>query len=203
MTSADRPAFIRDAVFIRGVMDPKWIPVEQHPIVLAAGRSNAGKSSLLNALCGRSKLARVSKTPGRTTEINFFLIDGAWFIADLPGYGFARRSRTDRAPWEPVIMALLDDPRARTILLAADIRRDPEAEEAQLADLAHERGVTLRLVLTKSDKLGRNERAARAAVWSRWTGTMMPPPAVISSTKGDGIADLRMALLEDVADRDQ
>ncbi len=152
---------------------PAWAIAE----VAVAGRSNCGKSSLLNCLGGRSDLARVSKTPGRTQRIHFFRETALDFaLVDLPGYGFARVSKADRARFAAAVDEYLRERRnLRGLVLLLDVRRTPEAEEHMLAEFTASRGIRLLLVATKVDKLGRAERARRfreldSAGLGRWVG---------------------------------
>lgn len=150
---------------------PRW-PL---PEVAVAGRSNCGKSSLLNVIGGRSDLARVSKTPGRTQRIHFFQ-DATLGLAvvDLPGYGFARVSKQDRARFAAAVDAYLTSrPNLRGLVLLLDARRSPEDEERMLAEFATSRGIGLVVVATKIDKLNRAERSRRLreldeAGFGRW-----------------------------------
>lgn len=184
--------------FVKGAVEARQFPPEDRPFVVIGGRSNCGKSSLLNAIFRTKSLARVSKTPGRTTELNFFDVAGRWFIVDLPGYGFAAQPNARAASWGPVIDALLADPRTRMVLILADVRRSPQVEEAQLAELADHHRRAWRLVLTKADKVGRNELRK---LWSAWRrAAAVTEPFVTSSRTGEGIDDLRKALEECVAD---
>ncbi len=183
--------------FIKGAVQASQFPPEDRPFVLVAGRSNCGKSSLLNALFKTKSLARTSKTPGRTTELNFFDVAERWFIVDLPGYGFAAQSNARTGLWGPVIDSLLADPRTALVLILADIRRAPQKEEAQLADLADHHRRAWRLVLTKSDKVGRNEFTKLLSVWRR--ASAETEPFVTSARLGTGIPELHAALEEMVA----
>jgi len=131
--------------------------------VAIVGRSNSGKSSLLNLLGGRHDLARVSKTPGRTQRIHFFAERKLGLaVVDLPGYGFARVAKTDHARFtEAIERYLIERAELRGIVLLLDVRRSVEDDERALAELAARRGVGLVCVATKVDKLGRSERARR------------------------------------------
>lgn len=140
---------------------PRW----SLPEVAIAGRSNSGKSSLLNAIAGRHDLARVSKTPGRTRRIHFFAAESAGLaLVDLPGYGFARVSKSARARFAAAVEQYLRERvQLRALVLIADVRRDPQDEERLLAEFAAERGLGLIAVAGKIDKLGRGERVRRLA----------------------------------------
>lgn len=134
-------------------------PKVRFPQVAFAGRSNVGKSSLLNALLGRAGLARVSRTPGRTRGIAFFEVEGRYAFADLPGYGYAKVSREERGAWKGLVEGYFDScRRLRRVYLLVDVRRGPAEEERQLAAYLAERRVPHRWVGTKADKLTPRER---------------------------------------------
>jgi GTP-binding protein len=142
-----------------------WRPENTLPEVALAGRSNVGKSSLINRLLGRRAVARVSRTPGRTREINFFRINDQFVLADLPGYGYARISKERRAVWGPLIEGYLRDSRAlRGVVLLMDIRRDPSDDDRAMLDFLGSLDVPGVVVLTKADKLTRTAAVARHAV---------------------------------------
>ncbi len=134
-------------------------PKVRLPQVAFAGRSNVGKSSLLNALLGCAGLARVSRTPGRTRGIAFFEVEGRYAFADLPGYGYAKVSREERGAWKDLVEGYLGSCRLlRRVYLLVDARRGPGEEERMLAGYLAERGIPHRWVGTKADKLGARER---------------------------------------------
>lgn len=184
---------VRSAAFFAAAAHPRQLPPPRFPEIALAGRSNVGKSSLLNRLVGRQALARVSRTPGRTQKINFFLIDGRYLLADLPGYGFARVPSRVREQWREVIEAYLDRrPTLRGVVLIVDVRRGVEPDDALLIDFLSCRGVAVQLAVTKIDKLGRGERIRRL----REILASYPDlsPIGCSATSGEGIADLARAV---------
>lgn len=139
-----------------------WRPEHALPEVAFAGRSNVGKSSLINALVRRRALARVSKTPGRTREIHFFNVNNAFVLADLPGYGYARISKERQAAWRPLIEGFLRrSPRLAGIVQLLDVRRDPSDDDRQMFDLLAELGLPTLVCVTKVDKLSRGAVQAR------------------------------------------
>ena len=153
--SAD-PLVIRDIEFLGGMASPtSWRPPELAlPEVAFSGRSNVGKSSLLNALVKRKALARVSKTPGKTREINFFRVNKLFVLADLPGYGFARVAKTTREAWRPLIEGYLrTSPQLRGVVQLIDSRHEPSPDDLQMLDFLSEIGAPTIVVLTKIDKL--------------------------------------------------
>jgi GTP-binding protein len=151
---------IISAEFRLSVHRPEQLPREEYPEVAFLGRSNVGKSSLINALLGRKKLVRVSATPGRTRAVNFFLINGFWYFVDLPGFGYAAVSREEKAGWGRLARHYLE---ARENLAAVvflqDGRRLPGVAEVYLWEFLAARGRRVIPVLTKADKLKQGERA--------------------------------------------
>jgi len=133
------------------------LPSSLLPEVALVGRSNVGKSSLVNALLGRRQLARTSSTPGKTRRIHFYRIDDKAHLVDLPGYGYARISKSEQASWRKLVEGYLRAERKtlRSVLLLVDIRRDWRSEEEALIDWVQHQGIELRIVLTKADKLSR------------------------------------------------
>jgi len=159
------------------------------PQVAFAGRSNVGKSSLLNALVGHSRLARTGKTPGRTRGIAFFEVEGRFAFADLPGYGYAKVSRREREEWRRLVETYFSScDRLRKVYLLVDLRRGPEEEEEMLAEFLVSHGVPYRFVATKADKVKPRE-ASRMA--SRFAGegwlARGGPPVSVSARTGAGI----------------
>ena len=166
MSDSERPRnplVIRSLEFLGGMASVGgWRPEPTLPEVAFAGRSNVGKSSLLNRLIHRKKFARVSNTPGRTREINFFKVNDAFIFVDLPGYGYARISKEKRAEWKPLIEGYLrQSPQLRGIVHLLDVRHDPTNDDRQMLDFLGELGVPTIVVLTKTDKLNAAERTRR------------------------------------------
>jgi GTP-binding protein len=148
------------ATFLRGAAEPAHLPRLPYPEVAFAGRSNVGKSSLLNRLVGQHRLARVSKTPGRTQQINFFLVDERLVFVDLPGYGFARVPRHVQEQWKHLVEAyLMQRPNLRAVVVLVDLRRGVQADDARLLAYLAAYGIATIVVATKADKLSRSERA--------------------------------------------
>ncbi len=150
------------ARFVGAAARPGQEPRLGLPEIAFAGRSNVGKSSLLNALVGRRALARTSSTPGRTRQLNFFVVNERLGLVDLPGYGFAVGSEAERREWKPLVERYLRDrPTLRGVVVIVDARRGLEAEEIELLGYLAEVGRPAVLVATKLDKLGRGD-ATRA-----------------------------------------
>ncbi len=154
---------IGSASFLLSAENATHYPAPTLPEVAFGGRSNVGKSSLMNVLMARQKLVRVSRTPGRTRHINFFEVDGRVRLVDLPGYGYARRSRQERAAWGPMMDEyLLDREALAAVVLLVEARRGPEQQERELLELILARGLRAIVVATKADQVPPN-RANRAA----------------------------------------
>lgn len=182
---------IKNAEIVISCSSPKQFPETGLPEVAFLGRSNVGKSSLLNALVQRKKLARTSSTPGKTRLIHFFRVETGGrelMLVDLPGYGWARVSRKERASWQALIESYLEDrPPLRAALLLQDLRRDFSDDETLLLEWLAERDVPSMVVLTKTDKLKPMRRKARIAALKK---SLHAPTAAIvptSSGSGDGI----------------
>jgi GTP-binding protein len=173
-------------------------PRTRLPEIALLGRSNVGKSSLLNRLAQRRRLARTSTSPGKTRLVHFYQIERperALLLVDLPGYGWARVSKAERAGWKELVEAYLGRrERLRGALLLQDVRRDWGEDEALLGAWLAERGLPVLLVLTKADKLGAAERARR--VRSLTAHARVPPERCIvtSSHTGEGIEALWRAI---------
>jgi GTP-binding protein len=159
----DEPLIIRNVEFMGGMAETEgWRPESSLPEIAFAGRSNVGKSSLLNALVRRKSFARVSRTPGRTREINFFRINNTFTLVDLPGYGYARISKSRKAEWRPMIESYLRrTTQLRGIVLLLDIRRDPSEDDRAMLDFLAEVEVPTIVALTKTDKLSKLAAQAR------------------------------------------
>lgn len=148
--------------FVKSAAAMRDAPSSTLAEVALCGRSNVGKSSLINTLCNRRQLARVSTTPGRTRLINFFDVQGRVMLVDLPGFGFAIGDKAEVAAWGKTIHGYLDDRRQLALsLLLFDARRGPEREEEELLMWFREAGRPCLAVMTKADKIGRSELATR------------------------------------------
>ena len=164
------------------------------PEVALAGRSNVGKSTLLNQLVGQRGVARVSKTPGRTQQINFFVVDERLALVDLPGYGFARVPEPVRAAWQRLIEAYLTRRRTlRLVVVIVDLRRGIEADDRLLLDYLRAHGIAAAVVATKADKLRFAERRRQIDALR----AQLDPAAELvtcSGRTGEGIEDVRHLL---------
>jgi GTP-binding protein len=194
---ADR-LVIRNVEFIGGMAEKHgWRPESSLPEVAFAGRSNVGKSSLLNALVRRKSFARVSRTPGRTREINFFRVNNTYVLVDLPGYGYARISKAKKAEWRPMIESYLRrTTQLRGIVLLLDIRREPSEDDRAMLDFLAELGVPTIVALTKADKLTKSDAREKVAKVSRVLA--LEPDQVIqfSAHSGEGRVELLEAITQ-------
>jgi GTP-binding protein len=165
------------------------------PEIAFVGRSNVGKSSLLNSLVGRPGLARVSGTPGKTTLVNVFRLP-ALYLIDLPGYGFARASKSARAGYRTLLDRFLSERRTLAgVVWLLDIRHQPSSDDLAIQELLTRSGRPVLAVLTKADKLRRGERAGRARELTEALGLHGDQVQLTSSSSGEGIADLGASIL--------
>jgi GTP-binding protein len=162
------------------------------PEVAFIGRSNVGKSSLLNAVAGR-KIARLSRTPGTTRLLNVYALESLYYL-DLPGYGYARAGRTDRATFRRLMSGALDRPRLAGAVWLLDIRRDPSADDRATQALLAARQTRVLAALTKSDQLARAERQRRERALQQALQLDPEQLIVTSARHGEGVAELREAI---------
>ena len=190
-----RLLFAREVLFMLSVVNLDSLPPADRPEICFAGRSNVGKSSLINALTNRKGLARASNTPGRTRELNYFNVDDRLNLVDLPGYGYARAPKTEISNWTRLTRAFL---RGRAglgrVFLLIDSRHGIKPSDIELMEMLDDAAVTYQLVLTKSDKI---KKAELDKVMRRTSRTIGKRPAahpelmVTSSEKKTGLDDLR------------
>ena len=193
---AGRKLFAAESKFVKGVVGLDGLPLGDRPEVAFAGRSNVGKSSLINALTNRKNLARSSNTPGRTQEINFFdLANGRYYLVDLPGYGFAEAPRKTVDTWSRLTIEYLRmRSKLRRVFLLIDARRGVGEVDKGVLDQLDASAVSYQIVLTKSDKLNPSDVEA---VYAGAVDALKLRPAahprviVTSSEKGLGLPDLR------------
>ncbi|GAB3672797.1 ribosome biogenesis GTP-binding protein YihA/YsxC [Salinisphaera aquimarina] len=187
-----KPTDFKDMQFVCSAPTPRAFPDPEGPEIAFAGRSNAGKSSALNAICERVGLARTSKTPGRTQAINFFE-SGPLRFADLPGYGYARVPPATKAAWQALIEGYLSGRTTLTgVVLIMDARRPLTAFDRQFLDWGTRFGLAFHLILTKADKLSRNQQIkALRGVEQEIEGATMQ---LFSASKRQGIDEARAAI---------
>ncbi len=195
MSSSDAPTSpdnwdLKEASFVKSSALPSECPKPDRPEYAFIGRSNVGKSSLLNMLVGRNSLAKTSSTPGKTQLINHFDVDDTWYLVDLPGFGYAKVSKKDRAKWMKVTQDYLN---TRTnlmcVMMLVDSRIPAQKVDLEFMAWMGEAGLPFVLVFTKVDKLNKSERAAflpayEQVMLKQWN--KMPPVFVTSGNTGEG-----------------
>jgi GTP-binding protein len=179
------------ARFLAAAAEPEQLPRFDHPEIAFAGRSNVGKSSLLNRLVGQRRLARVSKTPGRTQQLNFFLVDEQLVFVDLPGYGFARVPARIQQHWKRLVETYLTGrANLRAVVVIADVRRGVSTDDAQVIEFVRAHRIPAILVLTKADKLGYGERQRRLRAIQHERAGDVTSVVLCSAVSGEGIAQV-------------
>lgn len=186
---------IHSAKFICSAVTPDQYPPDDLPEVAFAGRSNVGKSSLINKILNRKKLVRTSKTPGRTQLLNFFEINEVWRFVDLPGYGYAKVPVEVQKRWRPMVESyLMTRANMRGMVWLLDIRREVSKEDLTLWDWLQAKQVKVIIVITKADKLSKNKRNKQAASIAKSLGRKAQELIQFSATSGEGREEIWQAL---------
>lgn len=199
-----RLLFAKNAEFLLGVVALEHLPPADMVEVSFAGRSNVGKSSLLNALTNQKSLARTSNTPGRTQEVNFFALgkkgEDGLYLSDLPGYGYAKVSRTLVKAWTELLRSYLRGrPNLRRAFVLVDSRHGIKDSDREIMAMMDECAVSYQIILTKVDKVKKSEQekiVAKTKVEIAKHVAAHPDIILTSSAKGDGIAELRAAIAD-------
>ncbi len=180
---------ILSAEFVKSCVRKDELPRDGLPEIAFAGRSNVGKSTLINTITGRKKLAHTSSTPGKTRTINFYLINRRFYFVDLPGYGYARVSKKERLMWQKMIEGYMENrAELRGVVVLIDVRREPDELEHTLYDYLAHVGKPVITVLTKVDKLPRGQLSQRTASIRRALG--VERVITFSARTGEGKAEL-------------
>jgi GTP-binding protein len=196
--AAARHLFAQECTFVRGVARLPDLPEPALPEIAFAGRSNVGKSSLLNALTNRKTLARTSNTPGRTRELNFFDLAGRLMLVDLPGYGYARAPKTEIARWNKTLRDYLRGrPNLQRLYLLVDSRHGIKDGDREMMAMLNASAVVYRVVLTKADKptsIELTHLVEAVATEMQTHAAALPEPIVTSARKRMGLDELQMDL---------
>lgn len=180
---------IKNAEFVTSVGKDGKYPEKSRAEIAIVGKSNVGKSSLINSLCGMNKLAKTSQKPGKTRLINFFLINREFHLVDLPGYGYAAASKQEQAEWGGLIESYLASGRVKHIFMLIDIRHEPTQDDRQMFKYILYYAIPYTLVATKADKLAKSRRRQAANKCAKLLGA--PPYAIAySSETGEGREEL-------------
>lgn len=197
---------IKNASFVMSYANKERPPEQTTMEIAMVGRSNVGKSSLINCICNNSKLARTSSTPGKTRQINFFSVNkGDFYLVDLPGYGFAKAPKSEKAAWGELMESYLASGRLTHIFLLLDIRHEPTAEDRQMFEWIVYFGIPFTVIATKADKLPRSKQKQEANKVAKQVGA--PPFAIAFSSESklgkEEVIDRIGSILSDVKERNE
>ena len=179
------------ADFIASYGISSQLPESDRPELSFSGRSNVGKSSLINKLCNRKNLARVSSTPGKTATINFYAVDDCYFV-DLPGYGYAKKSQSERQRWADMIFGYYEQERSfNLVIVLVDIRLEMQKLDKQMVDFLREKELPFIIALTKADKLSKSKQHSSAMKLANQFGVERDQMIITSSKTGVGMDELK------------
>lgn len=190
---------VTKAVFISSVTNMRELPQDNKPEFAFIGRSNVGKSSLINLLTQRRSLAKTSSTPGKTQTVNHYLINDAWYLVDLPGYGYAHTSKEKKSGFGKVIEQYIKTRDIACVFILIDIRLEPQTIDIHFIQWIGSLGIPLMLVFTKVDKLSKSQTKLHVQRYEQklleqWE--TLPPVLLTSSTAGEGREDILTAIAE-------
>jgi GTP-binding protein len=178
---------VTSSEFVTSAVKPEQYPEPEYPEVAFAGRSNVGKSSLINKLVNRRSLVKTSSTPGRTQLINFFLVNAGLSLVDLPGYGYAKVPAAVKKQWGPMVEAYISSrTNLKAVVLLMDIRRTPKAEEFNLMDWLRHHRIPMILVLTKADKISKSQQSRQRKLTAEILGIDAEDFVLFSAKSGLG-----------------
>jgi len=178
---------IKNPHYVLTAVKPDQYPEDPRPAIALLGRSNVGKSSLINTLARRKNMARVGAQPGKTRTINFYELASDWYLVDLPGYGYAKVAQTERAAWRRMIETFMDKYQGEKFyLLLLDIRHEPSKLDLEIWDMLLERGEACGVVATKADKISRNQQFKNVSAIAKALNIGRDEIVVFSSEKGEG-----------------
>lgn len=181
---------INKAEYVTSSVKNDQCPEPNKPEYAFIGRSNVGKSSLINMLTGRKKLAKVSGSPGKTITINHFIIDDSWFLVDLPGYGYAKRSKSERLKWQKMIRSyLLNRPNLVSVFILIDLRHEPQSNDLEFMEWLATSKIPFVVLFTKADKLKKLQKEKNLSFYKRsmaqyWSE--LPEMVITSATEKTG-----------------
>jgi len=178
---------VKKSRFVISLSEPRPFPGQGLPEIALAGKSNVGKSSLINSFCGNSKLARTSSDPGKTRLVNFYLLNEAFFLVDLPGYGFARAPKQEKEKWGAMIEGYLEhSPNLKHVFQLVDIRHTPTNEDVMMVEYLRHYDIPFTVIATKADKLSRAQQSRSIPVICRTLVVQPWEVYIYSSEKGTG-----------------
>jgi len=181
--------------FVDSVYSNSQLPPPEFPEIAFAGRSNVGKSSLINKLVKRRNLVKVSSRPGKTQSLNFFLVEDNLYLVDLPGYGYAKVPKKIKNDWQGLITSYLEKrPTLRCVVVIVDLRHAAKEQDRELAGWLQMTGIPFLLVYTKADKLSRNQQHKQASILDAGFNVSRDERVVFSAKTGSGMDDLLTAL---------
>lgn len=189
---------IKKAEFVSSFVDIKSLPQDMLPEIALVGRSNVGKSSLINKVVNRKNLAKSSSTPGKTRTLNYYIINSEWYMVDLPGYGFAKVSKAEREKWGKMIEKYLSSrEQLRGVIQLLDIRHPPSDNDILMKEWLVHHELPILLVATKADKVSRNEKQKNIAVIKKTLQLSQEQSLIpFSAQSGEGVEEVKAALAE-------